>query len=152
MAKLDKIIPSITPTEAPNIGRPSKERAAEKLKEVMERDCKMVEGTFELIEAPGGSMFFNNTKYKGVTFPITMVDGHNYKIPKWLADYINGKDDSKDAFNPNSDKTINSCAVGISHFSVNKDELPKVNMDSVPAIGQKFKRRMRFIPLSFVEA
>jgi len=154
MAKLAKdIIGSITPTQAPNLVRPEKEQIKAKLEEIIAKDTKIVKGTFVYEEYPGSHFHFKlPAKYKGVSFDKDMQDGQVYEIPKWVADWINGRDESKDAFNPNANKVTHSCQVPKNKFQVGKDELPKLNLDSdmvVDNIVASYKPKMRFIPLTF---
>lgn len=154
MAKLEKSLAgNVTTLDAPNLVRPEKEAIAKKLEEIKAKDLRIVEGKFVYEEFPGSAFRFQNTKYKGVNCDITMTDGCVYKIPKWLADFINGKDESKDAFNPNADRTTNTCAVPTNYYKVGEHDplKPMIEGRNIPVVGQSYKPKMRFIPLSFGE-
>ena len=152
MAKLAKdTISNITPIESPNLVRADKEVARQKLEEIIEKDKRIVKGTFVYEEFPGSSFRFKNTKYKGVSCDITMADGGVYDIPRWLADFINGKDESKDALNPNADRTTNTCAVPTNYYKTGPNDplKPMIEGMNIPMVTQKYKPKMRFIPLTF---
>ena len=154
MAKSGKdLTGNVTPIETPSLLRPEKEVIKQKLEEIIEKDKRLVKGTFVYEEFPGSAFTFKNTKYKGVSCNITMADGQVYEIPKWLADFINGKDASKDVFNENADRTTNTCAVPINYYKTGANDplKPMIDGHNIPVIEQKYKKKMRFIPLTFGE-
>lgn len=156
MAKSKDLNGCITPVnESPSLVKPEKEKVKKDLEELMAKEKRLVKGRFSYDEFPGGTFEFKNIKYKGDQPRIKMTDGGVYTIPKWVADAINGIDESKDYYNPDSDKKIPTCQSPTHYYKVEKNEFPHANLDqnmTVPLVGVNYnKPRMRFIPLSFGE-
>lgn len=154
MAKVKDLNECITPLyESPNLVKPDKEKVKKDLESLIAKEKRLVKGRFSYDEFPGGSFTFKNVKYKGDQPSITMKDGGIYTIPKWVADAINGIDESKDYYNPDSDKRVPFCQTPTHYYKVDRNEFPGVNLDSplnVPKVGVDYnKPRMRFIPLTF---
>jgi hypothetical protein len=157
MAKSSKdldIVGNVTPTSTPSLIKPEKEHVQKVRKDVIEKDARMVKGTFVYEEYPGSHFPFKiGPKWKELPiFEKDMWDGQTYTIPKWAADWINGRDESKDAMNPNSNKVTHSCQIPKNKMQIKKDEFPQLNLETdmvVDNVVAGFKPKMRFIPLTF---
>lgn len=66
-----------------------KKEAKKKIAAMRERDEEMVTGTFKNMEAPGADMAFWYRKYDEPPRYFHFYDGHQYTIPRMVADHIN---------------------------------------------------------------
>src|SRR3972149_4928125 len=63
------------------------------LEKCMEEESEIVEGIFRNYESPGGTHMFSCRKYPNQpVYHGNMVDGARYKVPLWVARWLNGID------------------------------------------------------------
>lgn len=157
MAKLEnKIIPSVTATEVSSSSSLKKDQAKKRLEEMIPRQMQLVEGTFVNEETKTANLNLDlPMKCVGIPpFKMVLEDGKTYKIPRWVANHLNGIDELKDILNPEADKRVHSCEYGVSSFNIAKSEMPGVNLDyvgSVSVLNVKYIKRFRFVPTNFGE-
>lgn len=155
--KINDIAGSITPSavEVPNISKPGKELAKEKLKKFIEEETKMVKGIFQFFECPSGSTKISVRKYPGIPpFEKVMTDGQEYEIPLYVARHLNGIDVTASALNGK----IGTCSYPVHGFVMSDGNLkPSALGDApghsgipVPIVGvQKRVKRFGFQSLEF---
>lgn len=93
-------------------------------------DTKMVKGRFRFFENPGASQVVTIKKYKEVpTFSRTMIDGHAYEIPLYVARFLNGIDICASAINGQ----VGTCSYGVHGFKWdNNAEAPQSVLGNGP--------------------
>lgn len=63
---------------------------SEKLKEMQEKDARIVKGRFNCFKPKGGEITFPYRKYKGEPIrTYTLKDGHEYDLPLGVAKHLN---------------------------------------------------------------
>src|SRR5580692_9865242 len=94
-------LPSAIPQEAPTVvpSLSAREAMWRRVRQIMEEDCQMVKGVFRYHECPGGEMTVSVSKYPGLHFNLTMKDGQEYEVPKYIARHLNGVDKTSAANN-----------------------------------------------------
>lgn len=130
-------LPSAIPVpDAPAI-QPSlsaREAMWRRVRKIMEEDCQMVKGVFRNHECPGGSMTVSVSKYPGLHFNLTMEDGKEYEVPKYIARHLNGIDKASALNNG----LIHSCQSPVHEWRVTKP-----GMDPHAEVG-RWKQRVSF--------
>ncbi len=112
MPTVKGIAKSVTPANAEVLGE-SKGRMSPELKRFMDEEAKLVTGRFKNYESPGGQLPFTGGKYPGhPVFSQTFQDGETYKVPLWVARWLNGIDVTAKAI----DGKIGSCSYPIHGF------------------------------------
>lgn len=129
-------LPSAIPQEAPTVVHSLSAREAmwRRVRKIMEEDCQMVKGVFRNHECPGGSMTVSVSKYPGLHFNLTMEDGKEYEVPKYIARHLNGIDKASAANNG----LIHSCQSPVHEWRVTKP-----GMDPHTEVG-RWKQRVSF--------
>lgn len=153
------IIESVLPT---GVAEPKddvvKQKGKERLEKLIKDELRMVKGTFQFFECPGGSQKIIIRKYKNVPmFSQIMVDGCEYTIPLYVARHLNGIDVTAEYVNGK----INSCAYPVHGFISAGSDLAPSQMGfgprgeggiPVPVIGPaRWKRRYGFQYSQFEE-
>ena len=151
MTTVKGIAKSVTPTNAKCLGSP-KGAISPELKKFMDEESKMVTGRFKNYETPGGNLPFTGGKYPGQPiFSKEFLDGETYKVPLWVARWLNGKDVTAKAINGQ----IGSCSYAIHGFKWDAgtnapESAVGVGGVPVPVVGiAKRKQRYGFESLEF---
>lgn len=159
MAKKEvNIVESVLPTGVAEVHSLSeKEKAKQRLEKYMKDDLRMVKGTFQFFECPGGSQRIQLRKYKGHFFDQTMLDGEEYTIPMYVARHLNGIDITAESLGGK----VNSCAYPVHGFLSRGDNLAPSQIGfgpqgqggvPVPIVGPtRWKRRFGFQYSEFQE-
>lgn len=116
-----------------------------RLQKLMEEESKMVEGRFKNYEAPGSNLPFCGRKYPNhAVYKTTFEDGKTYKVPLWVARWLNGIDVVAQDINGK----IGSCSYPTHGFNYDgKGNLPSATVDAtgVPTpFTVEAKRTQRF--------
>lgn len=160
--------------EAPYVAPTTKDAAAEKLMKFMQSESRLVRGIFQFFENPGATQKIHYKKYptpaemrkRGLSggvepFFKVMTDGREYEVPLYIAKYLNGIDDTANAFgNANTrNANIGTCSYPIHGFKYAGDSAPASQlgfgpagegMIPVPIIGiTQRKKRFGFQSLEF---
>lgn len=133
---------AVTPSvETPHISQSRKEIINNKLKELMKEESRLVKGIFQCFENPGATQKITYKKYPtgaemrkrgsdgGIEpFSMTMIDGHEYEIPLYVARFLNGTDITAGLLGDEKKNTlIGSCSYAIHGFKY-AGETPGQNM------------------------
>lgn len=114
--------------EAPVVSKSLKDRAKDKIRELIAEESRLVKGIFQCFETPGSSVEINVRKYPGIEpFKKTMTDGHTYEIPLYVARFLNGVDVSAGALGDPSRRNtmIGTCSYAVHGFVMaGKDAQP----------------------------
>lgn len=164
MAKQLDIASSVTPNAelAITITKTAKEKAKEKMQELIKEETRMVKGIFQCFETPGATVKITLKKYPGVpTFDKTMTDGETYDVPLYVARHLNGIDASAGAAadpslrNPN----IGTCSYAVHGFKWGANNQPPACAPGgevgipVPMVGiAKRVKRFGFQSMEFAGA
>lgn len=128
-----------------------KEKRDERLKKLIQEETKMVRGRFRNIKDPGYPAHIFLSKYPGVKdFDMDMYDGKTYDIPLYVARFLNGVD----VCTASDNKKINTCAVPMHAWTVEKDNISTSPIDGaglpVPICSiQRWDRRYAFESFEF---
>lgn len=150
---------SVTPPVygAIHVSKSAKEAAAEKLKELISEETRLVKGIFQSFETPGASVKITVKKYPGIPhFERVMTDGEIYEIPLYVARHLNGVDVSAGACgDPNKkNQMIGTCSYPVHGFKYQNGNAPASTVDAlgtpVPLIGvSKRVKRYGFQSMEF---
>jgi hypothetical protein len=119
---------NVTPAETFHVTKTDKEKAKEKLRELMQEESKLVKGIFQCFETPGSTVKITVKKYPGIDkggvphFDKTMTDGMIYEVPLYVARHLNGTDITAGAMGPPElrNSNIGSCSYPVHGFLWNK--------------------------------
>lgn len=133
MSKKDlNIVDSVTSqVEAPHVSKSLKDRAKEKVRELIAEETKMVRGIFQCFETPGSTVEINVRKYPGIEpFRKSMTDGFTYEVPLYVARFLNGIDVSAGAL---GDPARRNTMIGTCSYAVHGFVMASKNAE--PAFG-----------------